>query len=397
MENKKIGCVIAYAKGQNNYGTSLQGYAMIKKILSLGYEVEIIEYDKRLSLLDKLIYVYYALRVGAIKVLKKRMFPNRDRKKHPQYANGLKQRTKAVDAYKAKKLIPFFHRYTGYKSLVEGSKNYDVVIVGSDQVWTPLSLPNRYYNLLFVDDSVRKVAYASSFGVSTIPTFQWKATGRYLDRFFKIGVREQQGKVIVESLSHQEAHVVADPTLLLSREEWEKEIAEDISESTLSNRLRAEKGQYIFCYLISPNEEARMQAKELSLQTQLPIITIRHMEQYRAIDETIGDVAPYAVDPNDFVRYISHANYVCTDSFHCTVFSIIFHRQFLTFYRTSNNDKNNRNSRIDSLFSVLGINPNHIYNGDINGIKDPVDWGDVDMKLMKLRHESMQFLNTILQ
>lgn len=397
MENKKIGCVIAYAKGHNNYGTSLQGYAMIKKIISLGYEVEIIEYDKRLSLLDKLIYVYNALRVGAMKVLKKRMFPNRDKKKHPHYANGLKQRTKAVDAYKAKKLIPFFHRYTGYKSLSEGSKNYDVVIVGSDQVWTPLSLPNRYFNLLFVADSIRKVAYASSFGVSTIPAFQRKATGQYLDRFYKIGVREQQGKEIVESLSHQQAQVVADPTLLLSREEWEKEIAEEISESTQSNKLRAERGQYIFCYLISPNEEARVQAKKLSEQTKLPIITIRHMEQYRAIDETIGDEAPYAVDPNDFVRYISRAAYVCTDSFHCTVFSIIFHRKFLTFYRTNNNDKNNRNSRIDSLFRILGINKNHIYYGEINNINATVDWEEVDLKLMKLRKESMCFLNTILQ
>lgn len=397
MDNKKIGCVIAYARGHNNYGTSLQGYAMVKKIISLGYEVEIIEYDKQLSLLDKLKYVYNALRVGEMKVLKKRIFPNRDKKKFPQYANGLKQRTKAVDAYKAKKLIPLFHRYTGYKSLSEGSKNYDVVIVGSDQVWTPLSLPNRYFNLLFVDDSVRKVAYASSFGVSTIPAFQRETTGQYLDRFYKIGVREQQGKTIVESLSHQQAQVVADPTLLLSKEEWEKEIAEDISESTLSNRLRAEKGQYIFCYLISPNEEARVQAKKLSKQTNLPIITIRHMEQYRAIDETIGDEAPYAVDPNDFVRYISRATYVCTDSFHCTVFSIIFHRQFLTFYRTGHNEKNNRNSRIDSLFSVLGINPNHIYTGDINGIKDPVDWEEIDIKLKKLRNESMHFINTILQ
>ena len=121
------------------------------------------------------------------------------------------------------------------------------------------------------------------------------------------------------------------------------------------------------------------------------------MEQYRAIDETIGDEAPYAVDPNDFVRYISRATYVCTDSFHCTVFSIIFHRKFLTFYRTSNNDKNNRNSRIDSLFRILEINKNHIYSGDINNINATVDWEEVDLKLMKLRKESMCFLNTILQ
>ena len=87
-----------------------------------------------------------------------------------------------------------------------------------------MSLPNKFFNLLFVDDRVRKVAYASSFGVSEIPSFQRKATGAYLNRFYKIGVREQRGKEIVEELSHQKATVVVDPTMLLSRKEWEVEI-----------------------------------------------------------------------------------------------------------------------------------------------------------------------------
>ena len=394
--NKKVGCVIAYAKGHNNYGTSLQGYAMIKKIQELGYDVEIIEYVKQLSLFDKAKYVVNALRAGEMKVLKKRTFANKDIKDHPQYAEGLKLRTKAVNAYKEKKLIPLFHRYTGFKSLSEGSKSYDVVVVGSDQVWLPLSLPNKYFNLLFVDDSVKTVSYASSFGVSQIPEFQRKATGAYLDRFYKISVREKKAKEIVESLSHQTAQVVADPTLLLSREEWEKEMNETISDTTLANVERSEGEPYIFCYLISPNKEARIQAKKLSERTGLPIITIKHMEQYREIDETIGGEAPYAVDPNDFVRYISRARYVCTDSFHCSVFSIIFHRQFMTFYRTSSQDKTNRNSRIDSLFDVLGVSKDHIYFGDMELIDSPVEWHTIDNNLESLRKESLKFLHDAL-
>ena len=389
---KKIGCVIAYAKGHNNYGTSLQGYAMIKKIQEYGYDVEVIDYEKRLSFLDKAKYVINAIRVGELKVIKKRLFANKSKNEHPDYAEGVKQRTKVVDAYKASKLIPLFHTYVGYQALREGSKNYDVIVVGSDQVWTPLSLPNKFFNLLFVDDSVRKVAYASSFGVSEIPTFQQKKTGEYLDRFYRIGVREQRGKEIVYSLSHQKAHIVADPTLLLSREEWEEEISEDISETTKENKLRAEGPPYIFCYLISPNEDARRQTRKLSEKTGLPIITIKHMEQYREIDDSIGDEAPYAVDPNDFVRYISRAAYVCTDSFHCSVFSILFHRQFMTFYRTSNLDRTNRNSRIDSLFDVMGIPKEHLYSGNINNIDQLIDWNLVDVNLIKFRKQSMDFL-----
>ena len=234
-----------------------------------------------------------------------------------------------------------------------------------------------------------KVAYASSFGVSQIPQFQKKATGAYLDRFYKIGVREQRGKEIVEELSHQHATVVADPTLLLSKEEWEEEI---------SNARPNEKEPYIFCYFLGTNQDARKAVNELKKKTGLKIITIRHMDEYVPEDESFGDEAPYFVDPNDFVKYISQASYVCTDSFHCTVFSIIFHRQFMTFYRFASTSKTGRNSRIDSLFNVLGIDKEHLYkNGDVfSHIKESINWQEVDKKLSLLRKESIDFLNNAL-
>ena len=400
MKNEKIGCVIAYKKNHNNYGTSLQGYAMLKKIQQLGYEVEVINYVKRLSFIEKVRIAVSRLRLlgvlGFIKHIKKNKMPQ-----DAKYANNLKLRTAAVNAYKEKKLVPLFHDYVGYTALHNGSRNYDTIVVGSDQVWLPHGLETKFFNLRFVDDSVRKVSYASSFGVSEIPAFQKKATAAYLDRFYKISVREQKGKEIVDSLSRNTAQVVADPTLLLTREEWEEEINQTISDTTKQNVDRANGAPYIFCYLISPNEEGRRQAKLLSEKTGLPIVTIRHMEQFRDIDETIGDEAPYSVDPNDFVRYISRAAYVCTDSFHCSVFSTIFHRQFMTFYRSSSADKMARNSRIDSLFNVLGINKEHIFGseqngGDISKIDCEVDWNHVDCNLEKLRKESFEFLKSAL-
>lgn len=385
----KVGCVIAYTPGHNNYGTSLQGYAMLKKIQQLGYQSEVINYKKCLTLSQKLHFIINAIRSGEAKTLYARLVNKRILQKYPQYAEGIKLRTEAVNKYKEKKLIPLFHEYVGYDALHEGSKNYSAVIVGSDQVWTPMSLPNKFFNLLFVDDSVPKIAYASSFGVSEIPQFQKKATGEYLDRFTYIGVREQRGKEIVDSLSHQTAQVVADPTLLLSREEWEAEI----SDSPIN-----ETEPYIFCYFLGTNQKARKAVNELKAKTGLKIITIRHMDEYVPEDEKFGDEAPYYVDPNDFVKYISKATYVCTDSFHCSVFSIIFHRQFMTFYRFANTSKTGRNSRIDSLFNVLGINKKHIYNGeDIQkNINEPINWQEVDRNLSQLRNESIEFLNKAL-
>ena len=386
MRKSKIGCVIAYSKGHNNYGTSLQGYAMLKKIQQLGYEVEVIKYIKRLSTWQKIKFVVNALRAGEWKNIQHRLTSKQMLKKYPVYAAGIAERTTAVNAYKQKKLIPLFHEYIGYDALHKGSLNYAAVVVGSDQVWTPMSLPNKFFNLLFVSDSVRKVAYASSFGVSEIPSFQRKATGAYLDRFYKIGVREQRGKEIVEELSHQKATVVADPTMLLSREEWEQEIADA---HTTTEEL------YIFCYFLGTNQEARKAAKELKEKTGYKIITIRHMDEYVPEDELFGDEAPYNVDPNDFVKYISRAAYVCTDSFHCTVFSILFHRQFMTFYRFAEGSKTGRNSRINSLFDLFELQE-RLYKGDINKITNPIDYNSVDEKLSELRKESIYFLNECL-
>lgn len=381
----KIGCVIAYRKNHTNYGTSLVGYALIKKMQQIGCCVEIINYVKRPTCKEKIEIAINQLRVQGIKKFFKQFKP---KKNNLGYNEGIKQRTKFVEAYKGKKLEPFFHNYVGYQELCEGSKKYDAVVVGSDQVWLPHGLKTKFYNLLFVDDSVRRVSYASSFGVSEIPGFQRKETAAYLDRFYAISVREQKGKEIVESLSGNKAEVVADPTLLLNSMEW----AEEVRDSHVH-----ESEPYIFCYFLGANPEARKAANKLKSYTGFKIVTLRHMDEFVEEDEQFGDEAPYDVDPNDFVKYISEAEYVCTDSFHCTAFSIQFHRRFMTFYRFAVGAKGGRNSRIDSLFNVLSVPREHIYQGDIMKIDTPVDWGNVDARLNDFRRFSLDYLTKALE
>lgn len=388
MNNKKIGCVIAYRKGHTNYGTSLVGYALIKKLQMMGYEVEVINYVKKLTLMQKMEWMVNAVRCGMGSVITGRMKGKKDMQKNVSYAANIKVRTEAVEAYKERKFIPLFKNYVGYDALHEGSKNYDAVVVGSDQVWTPLSLPTKFFNLLFVDDAVRKVAYASSFGVSSIPGFQHKATGAFLDRFHAIGVREQSGKKMVDTLSHQTATVVADPTLLLDANEW----SEEIKDSKINMNE-----PYIFCYFLGTNMEAREAANELKAKTGLKIVTLRHMDEYVPEDESFGDYAPYDVDPNGFLAYIKNAEYVLTDSFHCSAFSMQFHKQFMTFYRFAQGSATGRNSRIDSLFNVLGVNKEHIYAGDVMKVETQLDWDSIDANLKKLREKSVDFLTRALR
>ena len=381
---KKIGCVIAYANNHNNYGTSLQGYATLKKIRNLGYQVEVIRYNKKYSLKKKLGLIINALRIGSFKSSIRKSKEKINKKLYNKYAKNINIRTKAVNRFKKEQLIPYFKEYNGFKALQEGSLNYNLILVSSDQVWLPISLYSKYYNLLFVANSIPKVSYASSFGVSRIPGFQRKETGKYLDRFDRIGVRELQGKKIVESLSCNKATVVADPTLLLSRTEWEKELELSTEETNES---------YILCYFLGSNKKSREAVNQLKSNTGLKVIAIKHMDEYIASDEKFGDEAPYDVSPIDFIKYIRNAEYVCTDSFHGSIFSIIFNRQFMTFYRFNSKSFNSRNSRIDSLFELLDLS-NRLYNGgNILSIKEKIDYMKVNKKVEKLRKQSLEFLN----
>lgn len=382
---KKIGCVIAYKKNHTNYGTSLVGYALLKKIQQLGYDIEVVNYIKQYSISEKIHIGLSQFRVHGWKFLKRRL----SSKPHNiNYLKGIENRTKAVEKYKEKKLYPLFRDYYGYEALKQGSRNYDAVVVGSDQVWLPGGLKSGFFNLLFVDENIRKIAYASSFGVSEIPSFQRKETGKYLDRFYRIGVREESGKKIVESLSTKKAQVVADPTLLLTSEEWTEEIRDSkVNTST----------PYIFCYFLGTNPEARAAANELKEKTGFKIITLRHMDEFIETDEKFGDEAPYNVNPEDFVKYIKEAEYILTDSFHCSAFSIQFHKRFMTFYRFAIGKKGGRNSRIDSLFSVLQIPQDRIYKGDIAKISSKIDWDSVDNSLNLFRQESINYLREALK
>ena len=384
---KKIGCVIAYHEGQNNYGTSLQGLATIKKIESLGYPCEIIRYRKHRSIWEKMklicILFYSGDYSDHLRALRKKM----SKLTNKEYGKNLMIRTNAVNAFKDAHLKPLFKEYDGYEALQKGSMNYAEVMVGSDQVWSLLSLYGNYYNLMFVDSSIPTFSYASSFGVSTIPKFQIKRTKAFLDKLNQVGVREVSGKAIVDSISQNKAKVVADPTLLLTKEEWK----ETIKDSHVSI-----DEPYIFCYFLGKNEATREAVRQLAKSTGLKVVVIRHMDEYIESDESFGDYAPYDVDPLDFVKYISKAAYVCTDSFHGTVFSIIFERKFMTFYRYALSQKGSRNSRIDSLLGILGIK-DRIFNGDIERIKENIDYNSVGQKLAEFRDDSEKYLQDCLK
>ncbi len=255
--------------------------------------------------------------------------------------------------------------------------------MGSDQIWLPLGLYTNFFNLLFVHEAVPKVAYSSSFGVSQIPWWQKKQTKHYLERFDAVAVREMRGKEIVEELSGQQAKVVLDPTLLLTESEW----ANEAGRSALDM-----PEPYIFCYFLGTNQKSRAATRVLRQQTGYQVVSIPHMDEYVAEDESFGDVCPYDVSPNDFLQLVRNAEYVCTDSFHCSVFAVLFKKKFTTFYRFSSSSGNSRNSRIDSLFALLGLE-SRLFCGDIaKQFSQAIDYESVGRELTELRNDSLAYL-----
>lgn len=286
----------------------------------------------------------------------------------------------------------FFHlspQYNSFRELSKAMKNYDAVLVGSDQLWLPSNIEADYYTLNFVPDHILKIAYATSFGVEDLPLTQRKSAEIFLSRIDYISVRERSGQKLVKKITGRNIPVVCDPTLLLSGEEW----------SAIYGKKRIVKGKYIFCYFLGKNPEALDFVKQLKKFTKLKIVALQQIDCYIANAENNADEVLYEVDPLDFVSLVANAEYVCTDSFHGTVFSILNEKIFFTFRRFIKHTNVSTNHRLDSLLDILGLKDRIIENRTsvLQVLERVIDYPKVNMKLEEFRADSINFLLTSLE
>ena len=390
-DKRKVGAVIIMHPNHNNYGTALQGLASIRIVQSLGYTLRIIRYHKKRSFWDLITTLPGYIRSGALEMIRSQQQTKKMRKENPTYAKIVNERTKVCNEFKSKYFEPLCDYYTGWDALCNGSMNYDVIFVGSDQVWSPLSLYAGFYNLMFVNNCVPQFSYSSSFGVSKILNHQKKRVARFLNKMDAIAVREVRGAEIVKELTGRDAIIAADPTLLLSKEQWEEAIKDSKAEI---------KTKYILCYMLGPRADNREAVTHLGKKLGLKVVTFNHMDRYVAADEGFGDEINSSSDCLDFVKLLANAEYVVTDSFHCSVFSLLFHKQFLTFYRIDPKDRKSTHSRIDSLMDLTGTFSRVVkdVSADLSSvIISEIDWSIVDDNIQKLREESMAFFKNALE
>ena len=385
---KKVAIVSCYF--QPNYGSMIQALGTQMALDKLGYENETIDisgfrkeikkkkikYFLKASLTTGILFT----KLGRVKnVIKKKIDKG-------EYTNNLSLRNKKFREFE-KKNFRLSDRYASIDDLSRAaSSKYSDVLVGSDQLWLPGNIAADYYTLSWVPASINTVAYATSFGQSTLPKDSSIKAKSFLSRINHIGVREESGKTLVKQLTGREVPVVCDPTLLFTGEEW----------LSIQKPEPLIKENYIFCYFLGSNPEHRAFANRLKEVTGFKIVILPHIDEYVKADEEIGDELLYDIDPGDFLNLIRNASYVCTDSFHCTAFSIQYEREFFTFRRFSNKDKQSTNSRLDTLFETLGIE-NRLFRGKENCknlLQSKIDYKRIHMKMDIIRNNSYLYLKS---
>ncbi len=317
--------LIVTIQNNHNFGNRLQNYALQKTLENLGLEVHNLSVNpvgipastKAKNLLKK-----FLGRVGM--------------KKYAATATVWERRAK-ISGFTQE----WIHNVTVIpRAKIESHdfSEFDVAVAGSDQVWhnwkhMDNELP--YYYMQFIDRS-KRICYAPSFGFKAFPEADREMHKQFLSEMRTLSCREQEGCDLIRELTGREAQKVLDPTLLLSPEEWtEVERKPDFP--------IPEKYMFKF-FLGKESEEFRAETERIAGSAGLTVIDINDKSAH----------AHYAISPSEFIWLIHHADTVCTDSFHATVFSVLYSRNARVFQRISP-EFGNMFGRLHDLLSPLGL------------------------------------------
>ncbi len=249
---------------------------------------------------------------------------------------------------KTLKFIRFNNKYVNIKYVFKKDgklsekkvSEFEYFSVGSDQVWNPgLRKKDKHIFYLKFADRKQRIALSPSIAVESVPENLKESFIDGVSGFDKISVRESQGADLIKSLTGLDATVLVDPTLALTREEWEE---------TLSLKEEKEEKYMLLYFLGEVTEEFMKKAEEFAREKNLKIKSAH-------IKGGLGEKNNF--DPRDFVSLIRGAEYMFTDSFHGVAFSVIFNTSFYAFARqNSENDVTTRvKSRLTSILEKMSL------------------------------------------
>ncbi len=371
---KKVGIATVYTG--YNYGSSLQAFAGKQILERLGYAPELLKLKgsllpgrdirirKLLTLLGRSL-----VRPGGFRHLKK--YGQSIAKTLPEGA------AEAFLQFQKEALQPRELSYSTLKRLAKGEE-FSAFLCGSDQVWNAATLyVDPFYYLRFAPEC-KRIAFAPSFGRDRMPDYNQKKIAGYIAQIPYRSVRELSGRELIRSLTGLESRVLPDPTLVLSREEWVQAL----------ELKAAPREPYLLAYFLdSPSEKARLAVEKLSRQLGLSIVALPYVSE-----ESPWNAA--AAGPREFVEYIKNAEFVCTDSFHGTAFSLNFNVPFYTF-RRNYQSADSQSARLHSLLALTGMEER--YEPELQDLCWELSFASSNEILSRERQKAYDYLQTALR
>lgn len=286
-----------------------------------------------------------------------------------------KKRIKKFDDFK-KNSIKQSSIFYNCENLKQSLNDYDCIITGSDQVWNMSLFPASYYFLDFaINSNIKRFSYAASV-LEPIAGDYKDIIKNSLSGYSGISVREREDVGVIQSMVQRKVERVIDPVFLNTSVFWtSKEREYKIPES------------YILCYFLGGDNAATPIINSLKQKTELKVASFNL--SYKKQDFCDYDCTD--ADPFEFLYLINHATLICTNSFHCTAFSILFHKNF---YLMAMNKK--RNTRMLNLIEDYDID-DRILNSSIPKEIIPINYTSVDKKMEELRRLSLKFISESLK
>ena len=343
---KSIG-IITIHNCQNNYGGALQCFALYYYLQSLGVNVEVIDLHRpnNIDFIDSVRFREMRSSIGIRAFIKgwlKEIFgikKLRNTKYYKKYNRVAEERFMTFNA-KVKMSSPYCY----IPDLYRNPPQYDIYISGSDQLWNPEQpyCLEPYFLTFVKDKNSKKISYGTSIGLTKLRSSEIKSFKRWLSSYDFISVREQQACDLLESMMLRPIERVPDPTFLLNQKVW-NEMAKSPQDSQ----------HYILIFYLGHNEEMIKKGIEIAQRKgcKVKVIDQNYSYLYNPFVEVVADAGPL-----EFIGLIKNAWLVLTNSFHCTVFSIIMGaRNFYTYIAPDSS----RGSRIEDLLKIFQLS-NHI-------------------------------------
>lgn len=349
---KKIG-LITFCDN-TNFGSYLQTYGLYKYINDLGWDVELIDYYKDVPSFERVSWHSF------LELLKRK-----------KYYDEVEIFTNVFTMQKhfermIRKNMKLSKRYTP-RNLRKCRKKYDTIIVGSDLVWDLRYSQDYAYMLDFVNDDVRKISYAASYGYDRIPPEEADAFREKLSCFDCISVREKNVKDELTNLLERKVYHVCDPTMLIEQDYWRKLV-----------NSNSQNSPYALVYMDDSDHEISKAANHYA--------RIKGVKVYQ-ISKDKRATCP--LNPVEFLTLIFYAEKVFTGSYHGLLFSLYFQKDISFIGRKPGN-------RIRDVSEILGLEEHNIMSEQYCMFAKP-DYFSINRKIDNFRNESQGILRKMLE